>query len=300
MADTAGIWEIRSAEAGPRVLVLAGVHGDEYEPMIAASQLKSQIGSDLNRGSLTIIPIVNKSAFSIGARCGEDGLDLARNCPGDPEGSITLQHAASVAEHIKNADYLIDMHTGGQLFDLYPLAGYMLHENETVLEKQRQMAKAFGLPLIWGTDPLPEGRTLSIARDHHIPAIYVEFGGPGPIRNEVVSAYIQGCLNILSDLRMLDRESTCDSEAKYFVEDNTAGAGYLQGKMASPLDGIFEASVSVGEHIKNGDRWGIVYDAETLTAQDIFADTDGLVLFVRAIPRVKQGDSLGGILKINN
>src|SRR5690606_17023059 len=186
MIDSGEIWEIDAAELGPRVLVLAGVHGDEYEPMIAAYQLKNLIGSNLKRGSLTIIPIVNKSAFSIGARCGEDGLDLARNCPGDSLGSITLQHAANVAEHIKNVDYLIDMHTGGQLFDLFPLAGYMLHQNETVLEKQRQMARAFGLPLIWRTDPFPEGRTLSIARDHNIPAIYVEFGGPGPIRKEIV------------------------------------------------------------------------------------------------------------------
>jgi len=300
MIDSGEIWEIDAAELGPRVLVLAGVHGDEYEPMIAAYQLKNLIGSNLKRGSLTIIPIVNKSAFSIGARCGEDGLDLARNCPGDSLGSITLQHAANVAEHIKNVDYLIDMHTGGQLFDLFPLAGYMLHQNETVLEKQRQMARAFGLPLIWGTDPFPEGRTLSIARDHNIPAIYVEFGGPGPIRKEIVGAYIQGCLNILSDMEMLDLSIKNTSRAKYFVEDDTEGAGYLQGKMASPRDGIFESSVSVGDHINEGDRWGVVYDAETLTAHDVFADSDGLVLFIRAIPKVKQGDSLGGILKINS
>jgi hypothetical protein len=36
------------------------------------------------------------------------------------------------------------MHTGGKLFDIYPMAGYMLHPDHNVLEQQRAMAMAFG------------------------------------------------------------------------------------------------------------------------------------------------------------
>src|SRR5690606_2627695 len=130
------------------------------------------------------------------------GLDLARSCPGLLNDSPTNHYAALVSEHISQADFLIDLHTGGQLLDLFPLAGYMLHANKAVLDKQRMMAKAFGLPLVWGTDPAPEGRTLSVARDHQIPAIYAEFGGPGPVREEIIEAYAQGCLHILQELKM--------------------------------------------------------------------------------------------------
>jgi len=299
MKNSEQLMEIRSAEVGPTVLILAGVHGDEYEPMIAAAQLKAFIGNNLKKGIVRIMPIVNRSAFKIGARCGEDGLDLARICPGDVNGSISMQYAAMAAEEIQKCDYLIDLHTGGQLFDLYPLAGYMLHEDKTVLAKQRKMARAFGLPLIWGTDPLPEGRTLSVARDYQIPAIYVEFGGPGPVRAKVIDAYIQGCLNILRDLDMLDFIPKSRKRPKYVVEDSTPGGGYLQGKMAAPYDAVFEPTVQVGEQIKAGDRWGIIYDVDTLNPKDILADMDGIVLFIRSIPLVKKGESLGGILKIN-
>ena len=41
------------------------------------------------------------------------------------------------------------------------------------------MARAFNLPLIWGTDASLEGRSLSVARDAAVPAIYAEYLGGG-------------------------------------------------------------------------------------------------------------------------
>ena len=38
---------------------------------------------------------------------------------------------------IRSADYYIDLHTGGALFDISPLAGYVLHADQTVLDRQR-------------------------------------------------------------------------------------------------------------------------------------------------------------------
>lgn len=289
--------EINSDHEGPLVLIVAGVHGDEYEPILAAAGLPACIAGCLTKGRVRIISVVNRSAFLIGNRCGIDGLDLARSCPGQWDGSPTMHYAAQVSQQIMQADYLIDLHTGGQLFDLYPLTGYMLHPNQEVLDKQRQMAKAFGLPLVWGTDPAPEGRTLSIARDHQIPAIYVECGGPGPVRPATIEAYRQGCLNVLYDLDMM--EGTARHRPKYFIEDQEPGAGYLQGKMLSPLEGIFVSAVAVGKEIKQGDLWGTVYDADELSPHEIHADTDGLVLYVRSFPKVKANESLGGILPLN-
>lgn len=292
------LYDYQAAVDGPTVLILAGVHGDEYEPMLAMARLRQLLESKLQKGRVKLMPVVNKSAFQQGQRCGEDGLDLARVCPGDLDGSPTLRYAALVSEQIASADYLIDLHTGGQLFDLYPLSGYMIHPDVAILEKQRRMAKCFGLPLIWGTDPYLDGRTLSVARDHQVPAIYVEYGGPGPIRSEVVEAYLQGCMQILQDLEMIEGAALLLKEPDYWVEDDDPGAGYLQGKMQSSVEGIFEGRVQVGDQVKKGDLWGIVYASTDFEPQEVFADTDGLVLFTRAVPKVKAADSLGGILPL--
>lgn len=166
-------YRVDSGKAGPNVLLTAGVHGDEYEPMLTAMQLINELPELLASGSVTIVPITNESAYAHGSRYGEDGLDLARTCPGNSEGTITERVASQISTFIKKADCFIDMHTGGLAYDIYPLAGYMLHPSFEILKKQQEMALAFNLPLIWGTDYRPEGRTLSVARDAKVPAIYV-------------------------------------------------------------------------------------------------------------------------------
>jgi predicted deacylase len=290
--------EIQSDQPGPKMLILSGVHGDEYEPMLAAIELSVILKEKLKKGSVQIVPMVNKTASNAGTRCGTDGLDLARSCPGHLSGSSTMQDAANVSNMILGCDYLIDLHTGGQLFDLFPLTGYMLHPNKPVLDEQRKMAKAFGLPLVWGTDPLPEGRTLSVARDANIPAIYVEYGGPGPVREMVVNSYINGCLNVLAHFNMLSDYNPEGKDIRYTVEDNEPDSGFLQQKMLSPADGIFVPKVSVGETVKKDQLWGLIYTWPLNEIHKVYADADGLVLFIRSQPRVNKEESLGGILSV--
>src|SRR5699024_3297134 len=114
-------------------------------------------------------------------------------------------------------DYLIDMHTGGLLYDIYPMAGYMLHADPAVLEKQQQMAIASGLPLIWGTDSRPEGRTLSVARDQGIPAIYFEYGGGTGIREHVIATYKEACIRILARLGLFEENIALPDKYHYWL-----------------------------------------------------------------------------------
>ena len=167
---------------GPHLLVTGGVHGDEFEPMAAIRRLvllfeRQDVTTNNFRGRVTFIPVVNEAAFLLGHRCAPDGLDLARTCPGRADGSITEQTAFALSEAIRAADYYIDLHTGGTELAVYPLAGYCLHENPDILNAQRRMARAFNLPVIWGTDPNLNGRSLSVARDAKVPAIYCEYLG---------------------------------------------------------------------------------------------------------------------------
>ena len=291
---------IDSGCPGSRVLLTAGVHGDEYEPILTAMDLISSLPGCLVNGSVTIVPVSNESAYTNGSRFGEDGLDLARTCPGSPNGTITEIAASYISALIKEADYFIDMHTGGLSYDIYPLAGYMLHPSPEVLKKQQQMAIAFNLPLVWGTDFRPEGRTLSVARDAEVPAIYVEYGGGTGTRSNVVQVYKSGVMNVLRYLNMLKDpiiQIECD---KYWIEDYRQDSGYLQGKMPSPVDGIFVANVKIGDMIKAGEVFGKVIESISGKQVDLYADVDGLVFLLRTIVKVKPGDALGGIMPIGS
>ena len=293
-------YHVDSGKAGPKVLLSAGVHGDEYEPILTAIELISSLPGCLVYGSVTIVPFCNESAYANGSRFGEDGLDLARICPGSPNGTITEIAASHISALIKEADYFIDMHTGGLSYDIYPLAGYMLHPSPEVLKKQQEMAIAFNMPLVWGTDSRPEGRTLSAARDAEVPAIYVEYGGGTGTRSNVVQVYKSGVMNVLRYLNMLKDpiiQIECD---KYWIEDYRQDSGYLQGKMPSPVDGIFVANVKIGHMIKSGEVFGKVIESISGKQIDLYADIDGLVFLLRTMVKVKPGDALGGIMQIGS
>lgn len=292
--------EIKSGEEGPKVLISAGVHGDEYEPIVAAIRLIKLLPDLINKGSISVVCVANPSAYEQGNRLGADGLDLARICPGRNDGSESEKAAFEISELIKSSDYLIDMHTGGALFDIMPMAGYMMHSDAKVLATQRRMAACFSMPVIWGTDSKPNGRTLSIARDAKIPAIYLEYGGGGAFNEAIADVYVNGCLHLLAELNMTEMPIITAAEPDYWVEDSSPDSGHLQAKMLSPYEGIFVPSVQNGYAVAKGQKWGIVYDPKRQQTNDVMADSDGIVLFIRRSAKVKIGDSLGGILELED
>ena len=285
------------AKPGPHLLITAGVHGDEYEPVLTVLRLIREMEGKTFCGTLTLVPVVNSSAFFRASRTGEDGLDLARTCPGRPDGSLTERVADEISTLIRQADYFVDLHTGGNAYHLTPFAGYMLHPSEKVLSRQRTMAQVFGLPLVWGTTPQLEGRTLSVARDAQVPAIYIEYGGGGGRNAQGIEELLSGCWNVMTHLGMTEN-TLSGNRVVYTVEDHKENSGHLQIMYPSPTDGIFEAVVCLGEVVKKGQPVGNVYNESGELVSDITASQEGMVFLLRAIPAVKKGDALGGILPI--
>src|SRR5262245_33458384 len=186
------------------------------------------------RGRVTLVPVVNEPAFRRGQRTAEDGLDLARTCPGRADGSITERVAAALTDLIASADRYIDLHTGGTRLRVLPLVGYMLHPDSHVLAEQRRMARAFGLPIVWGTDPRLEGRSLSVARDGATPALYAECQGGGAFDRQGVEAYVAGCLGVMAELGMLEGEPPPAWPTPRVVEDDRPGSGHMQADHPAP------------------------------------------------------------------
>src|SRR4249919_1006263 len=89
---------------GPHLLITGGVHGDEFEPMAAIRRLTRELNPAKIRGRVTLVPVVNEPAYLRGHRTTEDSLDLARVCPGKPDGSITERVAHELADLIRSAD----------------------------------------------------------------------------------------------------------------------------------------------------------------------------------------------------
>lgn len=281
---------------GPKLLITAGVHGDEYEGMEAIRKLIDAIDSKELQGHLTLVPVINESAFALRSRTGKDGLDLARTCPGNMKGSITERVACQLSQLIQDSDYYIDLHTGGEVVQVDPLVGYNLVSDSSVLNIQRRMAHAFGLPIIWGTSADLEGRSLSVARDAKVPAIYAEYLGGGGCSSRGVKAYVKGCFNVMAELNMIDSR-LLPIEPKMVVEDPRPNSGHMQICHPSPTNGYFETMVTLGQNVTQGQILGHVVDPLKSSNQPILAQHTGRILVLRTCPSVKEGDSLTVILE---
>ena len=288
---------VESDAAGPHLLITAGVHGDEFEPMVAVRRLIAAWPRAATRGKVTLVPVVNAAALERGQRTAEDGLDLARVCPGSTSGSITERTAASLTALIQSADYYVDLHTGGVLYDIWPLAGYVLHADERILERQRAMAEAFDLPVVWGTSARLPGRSLSVARDAGVPAIYAEHGGGCGCRKAAVDDYVEGCLRVAALVGVIEHEAA-GSRVRFRVEDDREGSGHLQIQQPSPAAGFFEPCVALGDVVERGETLGHVVDATGSQRLAAVAEQSGRVLLLRSFPRVAREDTLAVILPI--
>jgi predicted deacylase len=284
-------------EPGPHVLITGGVHGDEFEPMAAVRCLIARFQTTPPlRGSVTLVPVVNEPAFRRGSRVADDGLDLARTCPGRPDGSLTERIAHELSELIRSADYYIDLHTGGTRLRVLPLVGYTLHPDPAVLDAQRRMARAFGLPIIWGTDPSLEGRSLSVARDAKVPAIYAEYHGGGGCEQAGVAAYVSGCLRVLAEVGVNDEAPPATGPEPLVVEDPRPGSGHMQVNHPAPCEGFFEPAVALGQRVRVNAALGTVTGLLGREQQTIRAAYSGLVIVLHTFARVDAGTSVAVIL----
>ncbi len=287
---------VRGAAAGKAVVVSAGVHGDEFEGMAALHRLYEELRPEDLAGTLVAVPVANPPAFEAGLRTNpDDRQDMARVFPGDPRGTITEQLAWWLTEYIRHAAFYCDLHSAGQYYRMPPLAGYQLRP-EPLLSAQRAAARAFGLPLIWGTPGLP-GRSLSAAAEHGVPSIYVEITGEGRCRADDVATYLHGLRNLLVHLGLT--AGTVQAAApKWVVEDDRPQAGFLQVQNRAPVGGLFEAEVGVLEAVRQGQRLGVIRDAMGAVRHVVAAPHGGLVVFLRTFPRVLAGDAVCTILQL--
>lgn len=290
--------EVDGTGDGPHLLITGGVHGDEFESMTAIRRLAGAVDPADLSGRLTLVPVVNEAAFLNGNRTADDGLDLARVCPGDPDGSVTLRTAVTLSALIESVDYFIDLHSGGIIMDVWPMSGYGLHPDPEIRATQQRMARAFNLPVIWATAANLDGRSLSIAREAGVPAIYTEYLGGGRCSTAGADAYFEGCLNVMGELGLLKREQP-DSLVELEIEDPRPGSGHMQLQNHSPITGQFSPSVTLGQRVRPGETLGHVSNITGTDVREIPCTQDGYVLAVRCYPRVHEGDFVVVVMEVD-
>ncbi|HEV8274899.1 MAG TPA: succinylglutamate desuccinylase/aspartoacylase family protein [Streptosporangiaceae bacterium] len=286
--------ELTGVGNGPRLTVLAGVHGCEYAPMAAVRQWTRALAERELRGSVRVVPVLNVPAFR--ARTPfvvpDDGKNLNRCFPGDPAGTLAERLAyAAFTELIVGSDALVDVHAGDMVEALEPFALYDAGASEA---KAHELAAAYGLGYVIRQEPGPDravgGTTSTAAAGIGIPAIIAEAGGCGLIEPTAVDAHIRGLDRVLALLGMAD--DLAAGEAPGVAPTHLRHFLWLR----SHSEGWWEPAVRPGEPVAEGQLLGAVSSLDGAEVrQTLSAPSSGVPLFVTSSPAVAADGLLLGL-----
>jgi len=280
-----------TGSAGPRLTVLAGVHGCEYAPMAAVRRWTRALAERDLRGSVRAVPVLNLPAFRARSPfvVPDDGKNLNRCFPGDPAGTVADRLAyAAFTQLIEGSDALVDAHAGDMVEALEPFALYDAGASE---DRARELAVAYGLGYVIRQEPGPGravgGTTSTAAAEIGIPAIIAEAGGCGLVEAAAVAAHVRGLDRLLALLGMTS-DPAPDGEAPVYL------GRFLWLRAAD--EGWWEPAVRPGQRVAAGQVLGTVSSLDgAQVLQSVTAPAPGVPMFITSSPAVAANGLLLGL-----
>ncbi len=283
-------------DPGPVLLLIGGTHGDEFEGPSAIMRLVHQLDPAKLRGQIIAIPALNAPAVTASSRVTPlDGANLNRAFPGSADGGPTAMLAHFLeTEILPLCDAAIDLHSGGKASFFQPCALPTATADSTLAAQNMDLARAFGLPLIWRLGANNDNRSVNSAAERAgIPMIAAELGGGGGVDPGITDQAEAGIRNILRHLGILDKDLT-PTQTPRIVE------------IASPHDslfarsiGVFDRAVCAGQVVAEGDLAGwfhYVTEPERRSERLCFSQS-GLILAHTNRGFVKRGEMLALVVR---
>ena len=239
----------KGKQPGKKVLLQAGVHGDELNGVKIVQQAMAQLDPQMMRGSVMAIIGPNRSGVERIARTwsvangGGDIIDYNRVHPGKEYGNGPERQAWLLWNKVYegNIDIAIDYHTastGGS----FPLFIYADYRNDDV----KQMAELFPADQI-KKDPGEIGSVETTFVTKGIPAITAEVGGPRAYQHDIIERGLQGTMNVLIHYKVIE------GEIQHTAQHQQTYIGNQMTRIRAKTGGFADILVKIGDDVKEGD-----------------------------------------------
>jgi predicted deacylase len=276
-------------DPGPTLLVVAGVHGNEYEGMEAVRQVFAGLDPANMRGTFLGIPVANPLAYAARSRntpADVDGLNQARVFPGDAGGTVTRRLAhhllALVERNVGAGDLFVDLHSGSADVAFARLVGF---RDVAGSEASEEAARHFGLPRLWR---IPDSRgpyNAETAR-RGIPTIGTETTGRAGCDPSDVAAYVAGLHNLMVYLRIREGPPSAP---------RFAGPARPTVDVFAPASGFFRSAVRLHDEVHGGALLGTIVGLDGDVVAEVVAPLAGEIWACRATPAVLPGELIAMI-----
>ena len=282
---------IHGAKPGPVLSLICGAHGTEYASILAMYKLADTLDASALAGTVVILPLLNQASFAqmVPHLNPVDGKSMNRLYPGKADGTQTERISWAVTKQVlERSDYAMDFHGGDLDENLRGYAYWADTGNATMDTIARGMVLAFGLDHIIiqrNRTPAANGAVTVSRQAQNMgkPTIVVEAGHAGTTNAEDIDALVQGSTNVMRHLHMLA------GDVQPVAHPIWLGNATV---VASDREGIFYPLVRPEAYVQKGMRIGYATDFTGAKTIDFIAPASGVVIYVRAVPSLKKGDSV--------
>lgn len=280
---------VRGARPGHRLLLTAGIHGDELNGIDVIHRLVAKVDPAKLAGTLVTVPGLNTPgllhhtrAFTPGQ--GVDGANLNRLMPGDlTSGDRADLYAARLWSGLlrPNADTAIDLHTQsrGTAYPMYVFAGS---------DRARAIAELIGPDMI-KLDPGVTGSVETEMMKSGVPSITLELERPEVFDRVVIVRAVEGIERVMVDLAMLSPGSAPARAVTPYVGDTLVTVSTSGGGFAT-------LRVGLGDAVVKGQIVATIADAFGRVTERLAAPESGRVSSIATDPLRDPGDTLMRIL----
>jgi hypothetical protein len=193
-------------------------------------------------------------------------------------------------EVVEQCDHLIDLHGGDLDENLRPYSYWTVTGNAKQDALSREMILAFGLDHIIISDrpkdPKASRYLENTASTRGKASFTAEAGRSGPVDMNDATMLSDGVLKVMGFLKMTSQAVVPVAKPVWIENVVTVSADQV---------GTFYPEVARDAHVAKGNRIGVVKDYLGRQLSEITAPDTGVILFVRALPSLKKGDTIANI-----
>ena len=236
---------------GQRILMTAGIHGDELSPVKAVQLIVEQLDPHQMSGSAIAVYDLSRPAREYmqrdwpSAKQGYSSINFNRVWPGNEKGKdAPTRHAGILWNHLfkNNVDVALDYHTSstGGDFTMFLFADF---RNPAI----EQIARLFPCEQI--KNDTGEGGSLEMAFvQAGIPAITIEIGGARIFDLSKIPIAVEGSMNVLKHYHIIEGAiDNTSKEAKTFFGDEFE-------TIRSTTGGYLDLLVDLRDNVKPGQK----------------------------------------------
>lgn len=278
--------------AGPRVAVVTGMHGDELAGQFVAYELIRRLNESSHElsGMVDIYPALNPLGLSARTHgFPQFDIDFDRIFPANPNGNLTESLAAAVLDDIVGATACIIIRSS----DTFVQEVAQARIDEDASDLLAHFASMLNVRLVWmrKADVSLQSTLAHALNERGTPSLIVKLGSDmGQAENEA-TWIVEGILRLLEELHAWSGSTIVLPTPKISGGDDVV-------TLLAEESGLFLPRVEYGRQVYQGQTIALVVDPlEGVVRRELRAPCSGLLFSLRTYPVVYPGSLLARILE---